>query len=148
MLRISTGRTIECEFESHRSTKKRCDSVNDNNFIIYYCLRIGGLRPSFYSDDANMWYEHHSYKVEIVGSTPTVTTTLWSVLCTKYCFWVGFYLLFCWVRLKVGPKIFSLVIAVRFRYPVLKHCNHSSLSYGSGFYSLDMYLFPITVFIF
>ena len=27
-----------------------------------------------HSQDANMWYEHHSYKVEIEGSTPSLTT--------------------------------------------------------------------------
>ena len=27
-----------------------------------------------FSGDANMWYEHNPYKVEIVGSTPTSTT--------------------------------------------------------------------------
>lgn len=26
------------------------------------------------SGDANMWYERHPYKMEIVGSTPTTTT--------------------------------------------------------------------------
>ena len=30
------------------------------------------------SGDANMWYEHHPYKMEIVGSTPTSTTTFYS----------------------------------------------------------------------
>ena len=36
------------------------------------------------SGDANPWYEHHSYKMEIVGSTPTATTILKFNLKIKY----------------------------------------------------------------
>ena len=40
----------------------------------YFDDEIGYRDNNLY--DANMWYERHPYKMEIVGSTPTVTTNI------------------------------------------------------------------------
>lgn len=52
--------------------------VSGNSRVPVLVVRIHHPLQIFYkylySDYANMWYEHYSYKVEIVGSTPTVTT--------------------------------------------------------------------------
>ena len=40
-----------------------------------YCVPSPFVKNSeVFSGDANMWYEHHPYKMETVGSTPTSTT--------------------------------------------------------------------------
>ena len=57
-----------------------------------------------YSGNANMWYERHPYKMEIVGSTPTTATMKKAILVINKSIWRS------QVQALAGPQCNALVV--------------------------------------